>query len=190
MLYFLLSTLVLTLYIDVVLSLSIRNIWWISRPIHFNHIFFSLTPCSSSIMSCSSVLLPGVAALRHEICSSGTTNSNTSLGGKPRVLLNRDEHGIVSSRMTPRNVCSWRKITKQLLYSVTHCGLVMSYGDRSGPTLAQIMDCCLTAPSHYLSQCWLIIKGGFPEPVGNPVLDIPVLHQTTDLFTIRWDQWL
>ena len=110
-------------------------------------------------MSCSSVLLPGVAALRHEICSSGTTNSNTSLGGKPRVLLNRDEHGIVSSRMTPRNVCSWRKITRQLLYSVTHCGLVMSYGDRSRPTLAQIMDCCLMAPSHYLNQCWLIIKG-------------------------------
>ena len=28
---------------------------------------------------------------------------------------------------------------------------------RSGPTLAQVMACCLTAPSHYLNQCWLII---------------------------------
>ena len=27
---------------------------------------------------------------------------------------------------------------------------------RSGPTLAQIMAWCLTAPSHYLSQCYLI----------------------------------
>ena len=27
----------------------------------------------------------------------------------------------------------------------------------SGSTLAQVMGCCLTAPSHYLSQCWLII---------------------------------
>ena len=25
------------------------------------------------------------------------------------------------------------------------------------PTLAQVMACCLTTPSHYLNQCWLII---------------------------------
>ena len=30
---------------------------------------------------------------------------------------------------------------------------------RSGPTFAQEMACCLMAPSHYLNQCWLIIKG-------------------------------
>ena len=29
-------------------------------------------------------------------------------------------------------------------------------GTRS--TLAQVMACCLTAPSHYLNQCWLIIR--------------------------------
>ena len=27
---------------------------------------------------------------------------------------------------------------------------------RSGSTLAQVMACCLTAPSHYLNQCWLL----------------------------------
>ena len=27
---------------------------------------------------------------------------------------------------------------------------------RSGSSLAQVMACCLTAPSHYLNQCWLI----------------------------------
>ena len=41
---------------------------------------------------------------------------------------------------------------------LTHWGLVTSYGDRSGSTLAQVMACCLTAPSHYLNQCWLIIS--------------------------------
>ena len=30
---------------------------------------------------------------------------------------------------------------------------------RTGSTLAQVMACCLTAPSHYLNQCWLIING-------------------------------
>ena len=29
----------------------------------------------------------------------------------------------------------------------------------SGSTLAQVMACCLMAPSHYLNQCWLITKG-------------------------------
>ena len=28
----------------------------------------------------------------------------------------------------------------------------------SGSTLAQLMACCLTAPSHYLNQCWCIIS--------------------------------
>ena len=42
---------------------------------------------------------------------------------------------------------------------------------RSGSTLAHVIACCLTAPSHYLNQCWLIIsqvlwhssKGSFPR---------------------------
>ena len=29
---------------------------------------------------------------------------------------------------------------------------------RSGSTLVQVMASCLTAPSHYLNQCWLIIS--------------------------------
>ena len=29
---------------------------------------------------------------------------------------------------------------------------------RSESTLDQVMACCLTAPSHYLNQCWLISK--------------------------------
>ena len=33
------------------------------------------------------------------------------------------------------------------------------YGNRDlGQHLAQVMACCLTAPSHYLNQCWLIIS--------------------------------
>ena len=40
----------------------------------------------------------------------------------------------------------------------THCGLVTSYGNGSGSTLAQVMACYLTSLSHYLNQCWLIIS--------------------------------
>ena len=39
---------------------------------------------------------------------------------------------------------------------------------RSGSTLAQIMACCLTVPSHYLNQCWLIINEvQWQSPAGN-----------------------
>ena len=29
---------------------------------------------------------------------------------------------------------------------------------RSGTTLVHVMACCLTAPSHYMNQCWRIIR--------------------------------
>ena len=29
---------------------------------------------------------------------------------------------------------------------------------KSGSTLAQVMACCLMAPSHYLNHCWLVFK--------------------------------
>ena len=34
--------------------------------------------------------------------------------------------------------------------------IIWRHGSRS--TLAQVMACCLTAPSHYLNQCWLMIS--------------------------------
>ena len=35
--------------------------------------------------------------------------------------------------------------------------LLQKWSD-TGSTLAQVMACCLMAPSHYLNQCWLIIS--------------------------------
>ena len=47
----------------------------------------------------------------------------------------------------------------------TFCLCISSWGPsdtiwhwRSWSTLVQVMACCLTAPSHYLNQCWLIIS--------------------------------
>ena len=34
----------------------------------------------------------------------------------------------------------------------------VQWREKTGSTLAQLMACCLTAPSHYLTQCWLIIS--------------------------------
>ena len=44
------------------------------------------------------------------------------------------------------------------LWKLTRCGLVtVIWCQGSGSTLAQVMAYCLTAPSHYLNQCWLVI---------------------------------
>ena len=43
-------------------------------------------------------------------------------------------------------------------FYLTHCGLVMPYGDRSESTLAQVMACCRTAPSPYLNLDWSSVK--------------------------------
>ena len=62
----------------------------------------------------------------------------------------------------------WRKptITKQTLRQHNYsCQWLNSlrpsdaiWQHRSGSTLAQVMACCLTAPSHNPNQCWLIIS--------------------------------
>ena len=44
-------------------------------------------------------------------------------------------------------------IWQMSMLNSTHCGPVTPYDDRSGSTLAQVMACCVTAPSHYLKQC-------------------------------------
>ena len=51
---------------------------------------------------------------------------------------------------------------------------------RSGSTLAQVMACCLTAPSHYLNQCrliiskvhWHISKGNFIKDMSAIIIKI------------------
>ena len=43
-------------------------------------------------------------------------------------------------------------------------------------TLVQVMACCLTAPSHYLNQCWLIVtKVHWCSSEGNFVWDITAI---------------
>ena len=41
---------------------------------------------------------------------------------------------------------------------LTHCGLVIPWGYKSGSTLAQVMACCPAVPCHYMDKCWLIIS--------------------------------
>ena len=46
--------------------------------------------------------------------------------------------------------------SKSLLNSLRPSDAIWRH--RSGSTLAHVMACCLTAPSHYLNKCWLMIS--------------------------------
>ena len=50
----------------------------------------------------------------------------------------------------------WNKFSKTPVNSLGPSDAI--WRQRSGSTLAQVIACCLTAPSNYLNQCWLIIS--------------------------------
>ena len=75
---------------------------------------------------------------------------------------------------------------------LTHCGLVTPYCDMgASSTLTQVMTCCLMAPSHYLNQCWLIIKGLMWDSSdsnftrGTPDISPSIELKTTSLTLLR-----
>ena len=54
---------------------------------------------------------------------------------------------------------------------------------RSGSTLAQVMACCLTAPSHYLNQCWLIISSvQWLSSKDNPTRDTSAINRAANQY--------
>ena len=53
----------------------------------------------------------------------------------------------------------------QCINSLCLSGAIWQHRSRS--TLAQIMPCCLMAPSHYLKQCWLLIEVLCHSPESN-----------------------
>ena len=70
---------------------------------------------------------------------------------------------------------------------------------RSGSTLAQVMACCLMAPSHYLNQCWLIINNvEWHSSKGKFTRDTSAINHWNYLenqvpkisFKFPWGQWV
>ena len=76
-------------------------------------------------------------------------------------------NGLLPDSTKPLSEPDWLIIIwingDQVRYGITRAPWVNSlcprdtiWWHKSGSTLAQIMACCLMAPSHYLNQCWLI----------------------------------
>ena len=58
--------------------------------------------------------------------------------------------------------------------SLWPCDTIWRY--RSESTLAQVMACCLIAPSHYLYQCWCIIEVQCRSSQGNSTRDTSTIN--------------
>ena len=75
-----------------------------------------------------------------------------------------------------------------MIHSVDHRGLNrlwpsdVIWRDRRRSTFAQVMVCCLTAPSHYLNQCWCIInQDQWHSSEGNFARDTTAINQYDQL---------
>ena len=62
----------------------------------------------------------------------------------------------IEKRKTKNERMEYTRTVKFMQYTSTHFGLVTPNRHRSGSISAQVMTCCLTAPSHYINQCWLL----------------------------------
>ena len=107
-------------------------IQWVKIMISVKKMGLKLYDCDQS----TELLMKAYHALKFDIPSICQKNR-----GSKCILLRHNNGGwCISSKHNSEYLCDviwWR---------------------RSGPTFAQVMDCCLVAPGHYLNQCCLIIK--------------------------------
>ena len=86
------------------------------------------------------------------------------------------------------NVCQSEVLRTWSFNSLWPSGTIRWHGSLS--TLVQVMASYLTAQSHYLNQCWLIIKMYKCQSLQKPVLhrDFPILdHFSPDTFDLLND---
>ena len=64
---------------------------------------------------------------------------------------------IIMHVIDSKCICIFASNIDERGYWLAHCGLVMPHGDIKLGT--RVFACCLTAPSHYLINCWHSISG-------------------------------
>ena len=79
-------------------------------------------------------------------------------GAVTRKRLPFDDAIIFLFDPLTRSVLSQCRQTTLALVHLTHCGLVMSHGDICLGQHQLMYFFCLTAPSHYMNQRWLIVN--------------------------------
>ena len=83
-------------------------------------------------------------------------------------------HLSESKFISPQKLNLWHVFGDYVFNSLWPSDAIWRQGSKSA--LVQVMACCLTAPSHYLNQCWLIItKVQWCSSEGNFAWDITAI---------------
>ena len=83
-----------------------------------------------------------------------------------------------------------------VIKKLTHYPLVMPSGERYWSSLLEVMAWCLTAPSHYLKQCWLQIISNHTNAILQNIHQIccqKMIVQTEifrDIYASIYEQWV
>ena len=72
------------------------------------------------------------------------------------TLKNKGKTGKYQTKTKDNNKRTQKSMNQCIFNSLWPSDAIWQH--RCGSTLAQVMACCMTAPSHYLNQCWLIIS--------------------------------
>ena len=118
----------------------------------------------------------------HFLDESGFVRTNVSISlhnGFPISVLNTKKCNVHNTICC--NIVTYRLI-KQLhhvLNSLWPSDTI--WQQRSVSTMAQVTACCLTAPSHYLNQCWLVIYGDLWHSLDN---------KFTGSTQYKWIKWV
>ena len=108
---------------------------------------------------------PSTWIICHCVIKESTTN-RTSLSlpsagndGMSSWYFDMNHNSTMTSTEKYRSILSCAQIV-QTEKKLTHCGPVTPFGSRNlgQHQLTQVMACCLTALSHYLHQCWVLIS--------------------------------
>ena len=93
----------------------------------------------------------------------------------------------ITRRCISISLLTGRLIERLVLNSLWPGDAIWRHGTRS--TLAQVMVCCLTAPSHYLNQCWLSLVGSLVIHLRALLLDdvmIPINKTRLKIAVLKW----
>ena len=96
-----------------------------------------------------------------KLCDTGLCAGNSPVTGEFPAQMASNAENVSIWWWRHQVLRFWRvgELQKLVCKRLTQFDLVEPYGDKEmgGSTLARLMACFLTAPSHFLNPCWLLI---------------------------------
>ena len=107
-------------------------------------------------------------------------------------MLNYYWYWTLSNKTVEKNESEYNNSFHKMLMTISSINTLwpsdLIWWHKSGWTLAEVMACCLTAPSHYLNQCWVIISEVLTT-ISQELLNISILDMSLKITNLRLTHW-